>query len=890
MARKSIKREQQAAQRMPVTRVAAEQNPNEQPISSGDTIAIDSDVTMTDGQADEGYQKNREHKRTDHTIVAKGQNVQTASISSDANEVAEGGLQALGRGVKELVQAIQELRYLGVEDLILPLPKIACVGDQSAGKSSLIEGISGIKVPRGAGTCTRCPLEINLCESSSLEEPWTCKVSLHKKYIYEGNLVPGRVLAKNASKLEGATRARPFGPWTLQESEEFHFATLTSKDEVEHVIYLAQLATLNPGSPWERYLPSNPNPNEQHQVKFSPNVIRLDISGPELPNLSFTDLPGVISDSDDEEVYLLALVQNLVKDYVKAEDCINVLAIPMTHDPANSRASRLIRELKAQGRTIGCLTKPDRMQVGESLDQWLGILNGETFRLGFGYHVIKNNPDTRVDHATARLEEQAFFDEEEPWTTTLSAYSHRFGTLQLVSALSERLTAQIRASLPRIADQVQRKAELIDAKLQELPEPIDGNLPAIVMGELNRFEREIEKHIDGGSHVNSFQKEWNRLARKFRKDLADTRPVLVLMPSPQTPSHGHSSRGTGPSSMSGTPTPTARGNTTPIPIDSDDDDVPCKPSPVVQRSGQKRPLASVQHTPQKIPRTLNSAPRLTALSSSRRFDLSEVRDIIQDAYIGLPNQIDPKATERMIVMSMEHWEEPVNRFLTGTKQLCEAMVFEQVEKVFGKYAKTLFYEKVMKICESFFEEVLSQQRQLVMQVLRWETSKPKTFNDESLELAEGRALTMLQTKRREARAGAYLDEQEAQTGKSTSGQTRIEKISKLSDAQLGPETYNREIVAMSTVKGYYECAYSRFVDVVCASIHCELFNKCRDNIGREMKQQFGVIEDGAYERFAILMAANPRDEERRAQLKKERDTIQKARERLDGLSQDELCE
>lgn len=64
MARKSIKREQQAAQRMPVTYVAAEQNPNEQPISSGDTIAIDSDVTMTDGQADKGYQKNREHKRT----------------------------------------------------------------------------------------------------------------------------------------------------------------------------------------------------------------------------------------------------------------------------------------------------------------------------------------------------------------------------------------------------------------------------------------------------------------------------------------------------------------------------------------------------------------------------------------------------------------------------------------------------------------------------------------------------------------------------------------------------------------------------------------------------------------------------------------------------------
>lgn len=890
MARKSVKHEQQVAQRMPVTFVTAENNPIEHPISSCDTIAIDSDATMTDCQGDENYQTNREHKRTNRVTVANDQNVQAASIPTGVTEAAEGGLQVLGRGVKKMVQAIQELRHLGVEDLVLALPKIACVGDQSAGKSSLIEGISGIKVPRGAGTWTRCPLEINLCESTSPEEPWTCKVSLHKKYIYEGSLIPGRVSTKNANKLEGATRARPLGPWTFQESEEFHFATLTSKDDVEHVIHLAQLATLNPGSPWERYLPSNPNPNEQQQVKFSPNVIRLDISGPELPNLSFTDLPGVISDSDEGEVYLLALVQNLVKEYVKAEDCINVLAMPMTHDPANSSASRLIKELKAEGRTVGCLTKPDRMQVGESLDQWLHILNGKSYRLGFGYHVIKNNPDTRVDHATARLEEQAFFDEEEPWTTTLRTYSHRFGTLQLVSALSERLTAQIRKSLPRIASQVQRKADLIDAKLQELPKPIGGNLPALVMGELNKFEREIEKQVDGGSQVNSFQKAWNRLAMDFRKELADTRPVLVMVPNNQTPGHGRYSRGTGSSSMSGTPTPVAKANATPIAIDSDDDDIPYNPSPVLQRSGQKRPLTSAQQTPHKTPRTFNNTPRSAAMSSSRRFHLSEVRDIIQDAYIGLPNQIDPKATERMIMMSMEHWEEPVNRFLTGTKQLVEAMVFEQVEKVFGGYTKTLFYEKVMEICESFFGKVLSQQRQLVMQILKWEISKPKTFNDEALDLAEGRALTLLQTKRREARAGAFLDEQEAKLGKPTGGQARIEKISKLSDAQLGPEIYNREIAAMSTVKGYYECAYSRFVDVVCASIHCELFNKCRDDIGREMKQQFGVIENGAYERFEILMAANPSDEERRAQLKKEQSTIQKARERLEGLSLDSLYE
>ncbi len=64
----------------------------------------------------------------------------------------------------------------------------------------------------------------NLCSSMVPLRPWNCKISLHKKFVYEGNL------GKNAIKLSGVTRGRPLGPWALQDSEEFHFATLTSKD------------------------------------------------------------------------------------------------------------------------------------------------------------------------------------------------------------------------------------------------------------------------------------------------------------------------------------------------------------------------------------------------------------------------------------------------------------------------------------------------------------------------------------------------------------------------------------------------------------------------------------------------------------------------------------
>ena len=43
----------------------------------------------------------------------------------------------------------------------------------------------------------------------------------------------------------------------------------------------------------------------------------------------------------------------------------------------------------------------------------------------------------------------------------------------------------------------------------------------------------------------------------------------------------------------------------------------------------------------------------------------------------------------------------------------------------------------------------------------------------------------------------------------------------------------------------------------------------------------------ADQRLAILLAANPQDELRRAQLKRETETICKAQEHLEGLSGDE---
>lgn len=57
--------------------------------------------------------------------------------------------------VRPCIDLIDSLRSLGVEK-DLALPAIAVIGDQSSGKSSVLEALSGVPLPRGNGTVCVC--------------------------------------------------------------------------------------------------------------------------------------------------------------------------------------------------------------------------------------------------------------------------------------------------------------------------------------------------------------------------------------------------------------------------------------------------------------------------------------------------------------------------------------------------------------------------------------------------------------------------------------------------------------------------------------------------------------------------------------------------------------
>ena len=211
----------------------------------------------------------------------------------------------------------------------------------------------------------------------------------------------------------------------------------------------------------------------------------------------------------------------------------------------------------------------------------------------------------------------------------------------------------------------------------------------------------------------------------------------------------------------------------------------------------------------------------------------------------------------MIKLSVKVWELPTQNFLESTHALCQRTIFNELHKAFSEWKSTLFHQRTEEICGSFLENIMVDQRQIVARMIGWEMQKPMTRNVEAITAASEDALSMLQARRREYRASKYLYDQESSIDKTSSRQSKTD--TKVTDDQLGADPYKQEILAISvssflqimraeadkgrkSVKGYYECAFSRFVDNVCQSIACELFSKCRDQLGSVLKHELRVTE------------------------------------------------
>lgn len=206
-----------------------------------------------------------------------------------------------------------------------------------------------------------------------------------------------------------------FPGWSVMATPiKTHVLDVSNKEDVAYAIRLAQHAILNPGDSPTIFLNyTSDDLTKSTQVPFSPNSVYVEVKGAESQTaLSFIDLPGIVSSTQDNDPLIPVLVKNLANYFIRDPYVLVALVVSMTYDIEVSHSYGLVKAAGAIHRTIGVLTKPDTLNKKGKQEQWQKVLSGDIYHAGHGYYVTKQPHSITTQFEDARKEEMDFLQGE----------------------------------------------------------------------------------------------------------------------------------------------------------------------------------------------------------------------------------------------------------------------------------------------------------------------------------------------------------------------------------------------------------------------------------------------------------------------------------------------
>ncbi|ORY61803.1 P-loop containing nucleoside triphosphate hydrolase protein [Pseudomassariella vexata] len=806
----------------------------------------------------------------------------------------------IGLVIKRFNDTLGELQQLGVQH-VAELPELVMVGDQSAGKSSLMSGLAELDLPRSGGVCTRCPIHIRL-SSSRNNDPngWSCTVSLQQEYDYKPP-ESGRI------KKSDVTKQHPFAPW-IQKSHRIAsvFKTIYDKADIEEVLRWAQVAILNPSRSFELFVPeegayaketSLADAVQETEAQFSPNIVALEIKGPSLPDLSFYDLPGVfLSPPREEDEYIVQVVRNLTSHYVRRQQAIIMWAVPMNQDPENSISLGIIREAKALARTIGVMTKADKVQA-DNTAQWVSMLRGEKHPVGQGFFITSRPHDAQVGLGSVAQWEDKFFNEGiHNWPPVFQEFTDRCGVELLKDFLSKKLGDAFSSSLPSIKHKIHERLRTIHHQLSELPE-LPNNVEHEVKTSLYTFYNTVRDAIKD----RRFQAKWDVLNKQFQSCITKMKPTCIVKDSEPTPliELAASDEESTASALVAADTPSRK---RPRASDSTIRPTPKRPRPEShvltpvkneEATSFSRPSPSASFCGTPIPEAPSGPPspfEQFHQLGRQGLNIRNIRtEILNSKRAGMPHDIvQDEVYDRLVISAIEKWREPLDRYMNLTMELFQGLISNALIDALGALSNRMIFIQARNHLDAFIQQMEVRQRSKVIDLFDAEKYQMYTTNVEAYNRyrdAEEHVLRRVRDISRIKSLGHAWDYHPPPVEKMTE-ELWAEERKKLREplAKLKEDPYATEIKVAAVVRGYYMTAAMRFVESVTLSVNSRLFRDLAAGPSLEMflNDKLGLMNSNPA-MYEHLMEEDDAIATKRDQFKCEMEKLKKAMQRINEL-------
>ncbi|PMD53355.1 P-loop containing nucleoside triphosphate hydrolase protein [Hyaloscypha bicolor E] len=375
----------------------------------------------------------------------------------------------------ELFDALEQLATLDVAHDI-EIPQLIVVGDQSNGKSSVLEALVRSHFPVSERTCTRFPIKLILRRSNET--------------LLKVKIEPSKDIKRSAG----------------EEAKIQEFSReLSSWDGLANLVEEATTALGVSTRTDSKKSHSSTTNKQQNARQYTEDVLIIEKHGPHLPILSLMDLPGLFqAESPNQNKRSREIVANLVEKQVRQKKNVVLLIISAKTDVANQTVVRTFQNVLnddkgLRDRAIGVMTHPD--QAGDLFEEMQEVINNglDALKLKHSWHVVRNqNKDER--EKSESLDDRDHKEEE--YFNDLAwqrVPEERKGIRNLRFTLKNAIWTCTRDALPRIILQMKEKIADIDDRVKASNESRadDSQRRRYLINMAGKFQQRTREAVQG---------------------------------------------------------------------------------------------------------------------------------------------------------------------------------------------------------------------------------------------------------------------------------------------------------------------------------------------------------------------------------------------------------